>query len=68
MEALDRLAMMSSSMVVLRRASRGGSIGNAALPRLGLLREECKEVEGLKAERLAPFGRQWCSGEHTRAR
>jgi hypothetical protein len=37
-------------MAELRLASRGGSIRNAALPRLGSLHEEDEEVEGLKAE------------------
>jgi hypothetical protein len=63
MKVPERSAMMSSSMVELQLTSRSGSIRNATLPRLGLLREECKEVEGLKAERLAWFGRQWHSGE-----
>jgi hypothetical protein len=68
MEALERSPMTSSIMVELQRAFRGGSVGNTALPRLSLRHEECKEVEGLKAERLTWFGGQWCGGEHTRAR
>jgi hypothetical protein len=52
MEALERSPMMSSNMVEVQRAFRGGSVRNKALPRLGLRREECEEVEGFKAERL----------------
>jgi hypothetical protein len=57
MEALERLATMSPRMVELRRASHGSSIINVALPRLGSLREEDEEIEGLKVERGMQFGR-----------
>jgi hypothetical protein len=56
MEVPERLAMMSSSRAKLRRASHGGGVRNVALPRLSSLREEDKEVEGLKAKRGMKFG------------
>jgi hypothetical protein len=68
MEALEGLAMTSSSRVELRRAYRDGGVRNVALPTLSSLREEDEEVEGLKAERGMQFGRWWCSGERARAR
>jgi hypothetical protein len=37
----------------------GGKIGNATLPRLGLLRGEDEEVEGFRAELLVGFSRWW---------
>jgi hypothetical protein len=48
--------MMSSSRAELRRASRGDGVRNGALPRLSSLREEDKDVEGLKVEQGMQFG------------
>jgi hypothetical protein len=56
MDALEGLAMMSSSRAELRRASRGGGVRNVALTRLSSLRKEDEEVEGLKAEQGMQFG------------
>jgi hypothetical protein len=55
-EAPEGLAMMSSSRVELWRASHGGGVRNGALPRLSSLREEDKDVEGLKVEQGMQFG------------
>jgi hypothetical protein len=62
-EVPERSATPSSSMAELRRAFRGGSTGNAALPGLGSLCGEDEEIEGLKAELGTQFGRRWCGGE-----